>query len=144
MKSLPIPTGPGKELEKQRYLVTVCHFSNWIEVDKLEDSSKFFQGVNCSAREDTPVIDKTKAHFARYGVPAICHTDNGHSLSVKTTGSSLSNTDLGIPRHPLTALRVTEEQRLPSKLQLRKADDFHSTMLVYKNTPPQGHTYSPA
>ena len=72
VKSLPIPTGPWqivsqdlRELEKQRYLVTVCHFSDWIEVDKLEDTLS------------SKVIEKTKAHFAGYRVPAICHTDNG-------------------------------------------------------------------
>ena len=27
---------------------------------------------------------------------------------------------------------------------LKKADDFHSAMLIYRNTLPQGHTYSPA
>ena len=69
MKSLPIPIGPWQivsqnlcELEKQRYLVTVCHFRDWIEADQLEDTLS------------STVIEKTKAHFARYGVPAICHT----------------------------------------------------------------------
>ena len=27
---------------------------------------------------------------------------------------------------------------------LKKADDFHSALLLYRNTPPQEHTYSPA
>ena len=27
---------------------------------------------------------------------------------------------------------------------LKKAEDFHSALLLYRNTPPQGHTYSPA
>ena len=27
---------------------------------------------------------------------------------------------------------------------LKKADDFHSALLLYRNTPPQGNTYSPA
>ena len=27
---------------------------------------------------------------------------------------------------------------------LKKADDFHTALLLYRNTPPQGHTYSPA
>ena len=72
MRSLPIPTRPWEivsqdicELHNQSYLVTVCHFSDWIEVDKLEDNVS------------STIIEKTKAHFARYGVPAICHTDNG-------------------------------------------------------------------
>ena len=51
--------------DKQSYLVTVCHFSNWIEVVKLEDTLS------------STVIEKTKAHIARFGITAICHTDNG-------------------------------------------------------------------
>ena len=72
MRLLPIPTRPWQigsqdmcELDNRNYLVTVCHFSDWIEVDTLGDTLS------------STVIDKTKAYFARYGVPAICHTDNG-------------------------------------------------------------------
>ena len=72
MRSLPIRTRLWQmvsqyicELHNRSYLVTVCHFSDWIEVDQLGDTLS------------SMVIDKTKAHFARYGVPAICHTDNG-------------------------------------------------------------------
>ena len=64
MTSLPIPTRPWQivsqdicELDNRNYLVTVCHFSDWIEVDPLGDTLS------------STVIDKTKAHFARYGVP---------------------------------------------------------------------------
>ena len=71
MRSLPIPTRPWQivsqdicKLDNRNYLVTVCHFSDWIEVDPLGDTLS------------STVIDKTKAHFARYGVPEICHTDN--------------------------------------------------------------------
>ena len=45
--------------------MTVCHFSDWSEVKKLKVT--LF----------STVIEKTKAHFARYGVPAVCHLDNG-------------------------------------------------------------------
>ena len=115
--------------------MTVCHFSDWSEVEKLK--------VTLSST----VIEKTKAHFARYGVPAVCHIDNGpqfisednRKFSVeygfKHTTSS--------PYHPKgngraeAAVKVTESM-------LKEADDFHSTMLLYRNTQPQGHTYSPA
>ena len=72
MKSLPIPNLPWQivsqdlfELEQKSYLVTVCHFSDWIEVDALPDTLS------------ATVINATKAHFARYGIAPICHTDNG-------------------------------------------------------------------
>jgi len=67
MKSLPIVAGPWQLISQDdsEHLVTVCHFSDWIEVDKLEDLST------------SVVIDKTKAHFSRYGIPNICHMGNG-------------------------------------------------------------------
>ena len=78
IRSLPIPTRPRQivnqaicELDNPNYLATVCHFSDWIEVDPLDNTLS------------STVIDKTKAHFARYGVPAICHTDNGSQFKSK-------------------------------------------------------------
>lgn len=100
--------------------VTVCHSSNWNEVDRLEDTLFL------------TVIEKKKAHFAR---STTLITDQ--SLSVRTTGSSLLNTGLNIPRHPPyhpkgngraeAAVKVAESM-------LKKADDFHSAMLTYRNT----------
>ena len=53
------------EYENKDYLVTVCHFPDWIEIDHLPDTLA------------TTVINCTKAHFARHGTPEICHADNG-------------------------------------------------------------------
>ena len=78
MKSLPIPTQPWQIVsqdifthEQKDYLVTICHFSDWIEVDELQDTLS------------ATVINKTKAHFARFGIPQICHTDNGSQFTSK-------------------------------------------------------------
>ena len=115
--------------------MTVCHFSDWIEVDKLEDTLS------------STVIEKTKCHFARYGVPATCHTDNGPQFisnqyrkfsaeyGFKHTTSS--------PYHPKVNGRAEAAVKVAESM-LKKADDFHSAMLNYRNTPPQGHTHSPA
>ncbi|XP_044170558.1 uncharacterized protein K02A2.6-like [Acropora millepora] len=112
MRSLPIPTRPWQiisqdicELDNRNYLVTVCHFSNWFEVDPLGDILS------------STVIDKTKAHFARYGVPAICHTDNGPQfISEQYRAFSVAYGFKHTPRPPST-LKATGEQRLPLKLQ---------------------------
>ena len=40
-------------------VVTVCHFSDWIELDELKRANA------------ANVIECTKAHFARFGVPQI-------------------------------------------------------------------------
>jgi transposase InsO family protein len=72
MKSIPLPSLPWEiisqdlfTLEQRSYLVTVCHFSDWVEVDELVDTLS------------TTIVNKTKVHFARFGIPRVCHTDNG-------------------------------------------------------------------
>lgn len=78
MRSLPIPTLSwqisSQDIFMHRhkaYLVTVWHFSDWIQVDELDDTLA------------TSVINKTKAHLARFGIPCICHTDNRPQFTSK-------------------------------------------------------------
>jgi len=51
------------------FLVTVDYYSNFWEVDRLEDTSS------------VTVIRKLKAHFARYGIPETVVSDNGPQYS---------------------------------------------------------------
>ncbi|XP_068715604.1 uncharacterized protein [Montipora foliosa] len=117
------------------YPVTVCHFSDWIDVDRLEDTLS------------PTVIEKTKGHFARYGVPAICHTDDSpqfiseqyRKFSVEygfmhTTSS---------PYHPKGNGRAEAAVKVAESM-LSKADDLYTALRLYRNTPSQGHTYLPA
>ena len=46
------------------YIVTTCHYSDWIEIDILPSTLTAI------------VIELTKAHFARFGVPDHVVTDN--------------------------------------------------------------------
>ena len=143
MRSLPIPTRPwqivsqdicGLHNQSYMYLLTVCHFSDWIEVDHLGDTLS------------SSVIEKTKAQFAQYGVPATCHTDNSpqfiseqyRKFSVeygfKHTTSS--------PYHPKDNRRAEAAVKVAESM-LKKADDLHTSLLLYRNIPLQGRTYSP-
>ena len=47
------------------------------------------------------------------------------------------------PFHPKGNGRAEAAVKV-AKSMLKKADDFHSALLLYRNTPPRGHTYSPA
>ena len=121
--------------EKKDYLITVCHFSDWIEVDELQDTLA------------ATVISKTKAHFARFGIPQICHTDNGPQFACKeyddfATQYGFQHTTSS-PYHPQGNGRADAAIKV-SKSMLKKADDLQTALLIYRNTPPQGHTSSPA
>ena len=142
MKSLPLPTQPWQIVsqdifthEQKDYLVTVCHFSDWIEVDELQDTLS------------ATVINKTKAHFARFGIPQICHSDNGPQFASKeyenfATQYGFKHTTSS-PYHPQANGRAEAAVKV-AKATLKKSADFQIALLNYRNTPPQGHTYSPA
>ena len=73
MLSHEIPQGPWKfisqDLFKQGgrwYAITVDHYSDWFEVDLLNEDTT---AAN--------VVSVTKAHFARYGIPDAFLSDNG-------------------------------------------------------------------
>ncbi|XP_068734595.1 uncharacterized protein [Montipora capricornis] len=93
------------------------------------------------------VINKSKAHFARFGILQICHTDNGSHIASKeyenfatqygfkhTTSSPYHTQGNGSAE---AAVKV-------AKATLKKSADFQTALLNCRNTPPQGHTCSPA
>ena len=139
MRSLPIATLPWQIISQDilmhrqnAYLVTVCHFS---EVDELDDTLA------------TSVINKTKARFARFGIPRICHTDNWPQFTSKEYMDFASQYEFkhttSSPYHSQGNGRA-EAAVKESESMLKKSDDFQIALLNYRNTPLKGHTYSPA
>ena len=142
MRSLPLPSLPWEivsqdlfSLEGKNYLVTVCHYSDWIEMDELPDTTS------------RTVVNCTKRHFARFGSPGTCHTDNGPQFTgqeykqfaqeycfVHSTSS---------PYHSQGNGRAEAAVKMCKSL-LRKSSDVNGAMMNYRNTPAVGHTYSPA
>ena len=53
------------ELDGKVYKITVDYFSNFWEIDRLENT------------KSSTVIQKLKAHFARYGSSCVVVSDNG-------------------------------------------------------------------
>ena len=67
-----IPDRPWSKIGSDRfsykgndYLITVCYNSNFWEIDRLYDTTS------------KTIINKTKAHFARYGIADYIVSDNG-------------------------------------------------------------------
>ena len=142
MRLLPLPSLPWQiisqdlfEYENNDYLVTLCHFSEWIEVDHLPDTLA------------TIVINCTKAHFAGYDIPEICHTDNGpqyisneFKMFSRTYGFQHTRS---APYYPKGNGRAEAAVKV-AKNMLKRSNDFYIAFLNYRNTPQQGHSYSPA
>jgi transposase InsO family protein len=142
MKSLPIPERPWDLVSQdicsykgKDYLVTVCHFTDFIEVDLLENLLS------------ATVVSKTEVHFARYGVPTTCHTDNGPQF-ISAEYEAFSNLygfnhTTSSPYHSRGNGKAEAAVRVVKSL-LSKSDNIQLALLNLRNTPPQGHTYSPA
>ena len=142
MMSLPIPTRAWELLsqdlcafEGKDYLVTVCHFSDWIEVDELGDTLA------------STVVSKTEAHLATFGAPARIHTDNGPQfiskdyadLAVRYTFNHTTSS----PYYPKGNGRAEAAVKVAKGL-LKKSTNINIALLLHRNTPQAGYTYSPA
>jgi len=123
----------------------VCHFSDWIEGDELDDTLA------------TSVINKTQSHFARFGIPRICHTDNGPQFNSKdymefSSQYGFTHTTSS-PYHSQGNCRAEAAVKV-SEAMLKKSDDFQiatqdltpckcPTVLYPPPLPPPTLTYTP-
>ena len=136
MRSLPIPTLPWQLVSQdifthyqRAYLATVCHFSDWIEVDKLDDIST------------TTIINKTKAHFARFGVPCIFHRENGPQFTSQEYAEFAAHYRFkhttSSPYHSQRNGKAEAAVKVSESI-LKKSDDLQTALLNHRNTPPKG------
>ena len=123
------------EFENNDYLVTVCHFSDWIGVDHLPETLA------------TTVINCTKAHFAHHDKPDICHMGNGpqyisNKLKMLSRTYAFQHT-WSAPYYPKGNRRAEAAIKV-AKNTLKWSNYFYSALLNYRNTSQQGHSYCPA
>lgn len=127
------------ECDNRTYLVTVDYYSGWFEFDYLSSS------VSLS------VINKLKAHFARYGIPQMIMSDNGRQF-VSSEFETFCR-EWGIehrtssPYHSrsngMAESAVKAAKRLVMKTS-RDSSDVYGALLELRNTPRQGSGMSPA
>ncbi|KAK7098153.1 hypothetical protein V1264_002511 [Littorina saxatilis] len=67
------------EFEGRNYLVTVDYFSNFLEIDRLENTTS------------TTIIKKLKSHFARCGSPCVLISDNGPQFTLLAVAHLVSS-----------------------------------------------------
>ncbi|CAB4034543.1 Transposon Tf2-6 poly [Paramuricea clavata] len=144
MKSQEIPTLPWErisvdlfQLDGKTYLVTVDHYSDIIEIDWLKNTSA------------TAVINAMKKNFARAGIPRACVSDNGPQFSSHEYSQFASEYGFkpvkSSPYHSKGNGKAESAVKVAKNI-LKKArhEDPYLALLAYRNTPQQGHTFSPA
>ena len=136
MKSQPIPEYPWQFVSQDictfnndNYLVTVDHYSDFIEVDELDNTL------------GSTVRNKTEAHIARYGAPEITLTDNGPqfiSSEYKTMCNGYGTQHItSSPYWPQGNGKAEASVKILKRI-LQKAGkgNMHEALLNYRNTPP--------
>jgi len=121
------------------YLVTVCYFSNFWEIDRLNNT------------ESKTVIKKLKGHFARYGIPTKLVSDNAKQFTSEEFNRFAQEWDFEhftiSPKHSqangMVESAVKSAKRLLNKSKKAKTDPY-LTLLELRNIPSQGIGSSPA
>ena len=123
----------------RNYLLLVDYFSDFIEIDFLPD-----------IRART-VIHKTKAHFARHGIPELLITDSG----TQYTADEFANfaKQWNFRHHPSSPLNHSSNGKAENAVKIVKSlmrkchergDDHYLGLLNLRNTPTEGLDVSPA
>ena len=141
MLSHPTPTLPWQfvsqdifEYQHKHYLVTVDHYSDFYELDQLDNTLS------------TTIVNLTKAHFARHGIPLRCLTDNGpqfvfheYQTLAQTFGfENVTSSPYWSRRNGKAEAAVNDAKSL-----LKKSQDVYLALFNIRNTPPRGHCFSP-
>ena len=127
------------QVEGVEYLVTVDYFSNFWEIDRLENM------------KTSTIIKKLKAHFAHYGIPSILVSDNAPNLTSDKFQEFTQQWDIqhltSAPHHP-QANGMAESACKTAAAIMRKCNDAGGdqflAILDHRNTPSQGMESSPA
>ncbi|CAC5392488.1 unnamed protein product [Mytilus coruscus] len=118
--------------QSKNYLVTVDYYSNYWEVDYLEDTLAL------------TVIRKLRAQFARHGIPDVCFTDNGPQFDCgefrKFSRLWEFKHDTSSPLYSQSNGKVEQAvqtvKRLMKKSKFDKKDPYLA-FLDFRNTPTE-------
>ena len=145
MQSAPVPQFPWQMVSQDifhwrsgAYLITVDHYSDFFEVDPLPDTLA------------TTLVGKSSVQFARHGIPEVLLSDNGPQFISAEFSSFCKKYNIdhqtSSPYWPQGNGKAESAVKIAKSL-LTKSPEFTSfqlALLDYRNTPPQGHTLSPA
>ena len=127
------------QMDDKDFLLTVDYYSNFWEIDRLEDT------------RSATVIRKLKNHFSRYGIPEQLVSDNGPQFSSEKFENFAKTYYLehltSSPGYPQSNGKAESGVKVAKQL-LKKAKDSgrdqYLAILDYRNTPTQGVNSSPA
>ena len=123
-------------LNNQNFLVTVDYYSDFWELDKLSNTSS------------ATIIDHTKAHFARYGIPDKVISDNGPQFRSQEYATFAKTWHFihitSSPYHSQSNGKAEAAVKIAKSLLRKEDGDTFLAMLNWRNTPTEASEYSPS
>ena len=141
LQPYPVPTLPWQlvcrdlfELNGHAHLVTVDHYSGIYEIDRL---LTIISSV---------VVQATKRHFSRHGVPHTLLTDNGAQFTSDLFRAFVEKYKF---KHIISSPCWSQSNgragaAVKSAKHILLTADVDLALLFVRNTPPAGHSFSPA
>ena len=139
--STEIPTRPWKtvaqdlfHVNNKDYMVTVDYYSDFWEIDQLESTTA------------QDIVECTKRHFARHGIPERVITDNGPQFVAQDYAKFAVEWDFqhvtSSPRYSQSNGKAESAVKIAKtclKKALKEGSDVYLAMLEWRNTPdPDG------
>ena len=125
-----------RDTHSKQYLVTVDYYSDFWELDYLPDTSS------------ATLIEHTKAHFARYGIPDKVISDNGpqfRSQEYATFVKAWVFTHItSSPYHSRTNGKAEGAVKIAKSLLRKDDSDPFLAILNWRNIPTESSEYSPS
>ena len=122
----------------KEYLITVCYNANFWEIDRLYNTTS------------KTIINKLKAHFARYGIPDNIVSDNGPQFTSEMFSKFTKNWGIihttSSPHNSKANGKVESAVKSAKKMLKKTANsgqDQYLALLNIRNTPTQGVDSSP-
>ena len=120
--------------EQAQYLVCTDYTSGYFDFERLQDTLA------------ATVVECCKRNFARLGVPALVHSDNGPQFTSSQFANFTKewgfNHSTSSPHHSQSNGKVESSVKL-AKRMLRRASDPWLALLEYRNTPTEGMKSTP-
>ena len=127
------------EINGKDYVVTVCYYSNFIELDRLYSTTS------------EAVIRKLKTHCARYGIPTTIISDNGPQFVASQFKQFCADWEIdhvtSSPHYPKSngkAEAAVKVAKRAVKKALDSNEDPYLALLMIRNAPQQDLDTSPA
>ena len=123
------------QIENTYYLLVVDYYSRYPEVIKLTTTTS------------TAVVNILKSIFSRHGIPEILRSDNGPQFDSQEMSDFASLYEFQLktssPHYPQSNGQAERAIKTVKRL-LKKSDDPHMALLIYRSTPLSWCGYSPA